>query len=158
MEDISQGADISFFIVVKLTVTGAHVDGLFALSRSRRQLALTLRLLQLLDVLNLSTTAAERRNTATVWVHLGTLLLDQSFQSGDVPSFFDLRLLFQLPLLIGDCVISYPFVFSFFDRSLLLLLQIGGLVFVYGVETSTFSESLQHRELESRIKPTVVAL
>ena len=89
MQHISERADISFFVVVELAVACTHVNRLFSLTRPRAELALTLRLLQLLDVLNLGAAAAKSRDTTAVWVHLRAFLLDQRLESGDVPSFLD---------------------------------------------------------------------
>lgn len=111
------------------------------------ELALALRPLHLLDVLELSATAAQRWDVAIVWVHLGTLLLDESLKGRDVPCLFDFGLLLELSLFISDCVVSDPLVFALFDGLQLLLWLVPWTVPVNGVEVAPFTEPLQHREL-----------
>ena len=74
MQDVSERPDVSFFIVVKLAIACAHVDGFVWATAARFTLALCF--LELLDIFYLGATAAQSWNACTFRIHLGTFLLD----------------------------------------------------------------------------------
>lgn len=158
MQNIAEGSHISLFIIVELTITGTHVNGLFSAGRCSQLFTLARWSFEVLYILYLGTTTAQCWYASTIRVHFGTFLLDKCLQGCYVPGLLHLWLLLQFLLLICYRVLADPGIFPISNCLLLLFLQVPWLITVYCIEVSTFTESLQHRELKCRVQSTGLTL
>lgn len=154
MENVSQCSDIAFLVFIELTIACAHMNRLFIFASTQSSSAR--RPFYLFNIFHLCTTTTKGWNATAVRIHLGALLFNKYFQCHNISCFLNLGLFLQFSLLISQCVISDPLIFTIFNHFQIIAIHCLGLILVYCVEILVLAESLKHRKLKSCVETTIL--